>query len=128
MIAKIKFILIGLIKGKNYIRYYFFKPYVKWTAGIAILNGSYTIGLYDGITTGLDNIKEISQLPLNKIQIFWLWIYNIGLIQWIKIIPYNIAYYLQLPVNIVFTLLSFVFIFILLYFIFLNWEDDEKVQ
>jgi len=67
MIAKIKFIFIGLLKGSYFFRYLFLKPYMKMLGFIALLNGSYNIGMYDGM---LSKASSITVLPLTKIQTF----------------------------------------------------------
>jgi len=115
--ARIRLIYLGIIKGGYFVKYLLLKPYLKMIGFIALLNGSYNIGLYDGMLSG---VHEITVLPLTKIQTFWLWVYNVHLGQFIMKIVNNISYYTMLPINLVIFSYCIFIIFVLFFFNFKN--------
>lgn len=76
----------------------FTKYFVKWSSIGAVLDGCYTYGTYKGSIQE----AETTSIVLSKMHSFWFYIFEFQYDKFIYSMVNNIAYYLQLPMNVVY--------------------------
>lgn len=91
------------------------RPFFRWLSYFIVGNGIYEVGVFEGKSSPDEGIVVTS---MTKFQYFCYLIYQTNLFKVFKVFIENIAFYVHLPVNVVFWLISLFFIVLVFIFSF----------
>ncbi len=110
----------GLLKVKQ-VRTYLIKPFIKAFGGMGLLVGTWNIAKIEALT---NPINELSVTEVNKWEKIYYFLYEFNPLTWLNYLGKWLAYWFQLPLNIV---IYSIMVLTLLLILWIIWQIKKKI-